>query len=324
MKMLFRRFGFAGLFWLLLSVFASSACAVTAEEAFQVGLADYKQGLYDQCIVEEKAALVLDPNDWQAYQVLGYAYFVEGHVAAALEAYHQSLQINPSNPQLKAAVDKEEKNASALPPPPTDDTPNHPPQTNGSQTVTPTPETKLHSSVYFNLAESSPYSPSDFSQNWVTGPSFGAGFGFDLTKQTSIVLSFQYSNFPLSLQEPGETVSGGAFHSAMVLLNGKFTLVNVDNPVLLYIVGGIGGAEFSCDSLFVTDNATGQVYIVTATALSEIDFAFRLGLGIDIRVGPGVYVTLESNGVDTFVSPAVSTEGPMFNNLLGVGMRFDN
>jgi hypothetical protein len=57
--------------------------------------------------------------------VKGYAYFREGNTQAALDAYHQCLQINPNNPKLQQIVDKlEAQNGPALPATPAVNTPN--------------------------------------------------------------------------------------------------------------------------------------------------------------------------------------------------------
>jgi hypothetical protein len=46
-------------------------------------------------------------------------------------------------------------------------------------------------------------------------------------------------------------------------------------------------------------------------------------VGVDVRLDKGIYLTVESNGVDTFVSQAVD-ESALVNSQFGVGMRFDN
>jgi hypothetical protein len=125
MKKVFKPYVWAGLFWVMLSTSASSAHAATAADAYQAGVSFYQQGLYDQCIDQENAAIALDPTVWQSYQVKGYAYFKEGNSSAALDAYHQCLQIHPDNPKLQQMVDKlEAQNGPALPPAPVVNAPN--------------------------------------------------------------------------------------------------------------------------------------------------------------------------------------------------------
>jgi hypothetical protein len=125
MKKGFKPFVLAGFLGVLLSTLASSAHAATAVDAYQAGVSFYKQGLYDQCIDQENAAIALDPTLWQAYQVKGYCYFKEGNTSAALDAYHQCLQVNPNNPKLEAMVNKlEAQNGPALPAAPVVNAPN--------------------------------------------------------------------------------------------------------------------------------------------------------------------------------------------------------
>jgi opacity protein-like surface antigen len=254
--------------------------------------------------------------------------------------------VNPNNPKLEAMVNKlEAQNGPALPASPDVQSPNNngsapvnnveseapinnssastagsnnPPAMNSHPAML---DTKLHNSFYFNFSAATPTSPYDFTQSWGTGGSAGLGYGFALSKQTSIILSFQYSTFGFDLLDPGVSWTGGDFHTAMGLVNGKFILVNADNPVPLYIIVGIGGAEFTADTLTGTNISTGNT--VTVPGLSETDFAFRFGFGVDIRLDKGLYLTVESNGVDTFVSQSVS-DSQLVNSQFGVGMRFDN
>jgi hypothetical protein len=301
----------------VLSTLASSAYAVTVADAYQAGVAYYKQGLYDQCISQEKAAVALDPDAWKAYEEMGNAYYAKGNVASALEAYHESLNINPDNPKLEALIDKEAQNAPVLP-----DTPaNNSSSANVIPAAMATPDTKLHNSFYFNVGGATPYAPDDFTQSWGTGGSAGLAYGFALSKQSSIVLSFQYSTLTFDYLVPGVSWNGGDIHTAMGLVNGKFILVNADNPVLLYLIAGIGGTAFTIDTLTGTNIATGKT--ASQQGLSETDLAMRFGVGVDIRLDKGLYLTVESNGVDTFVSQAVD-ESALVNSQFGVGMRFDN
>jgi hypothetical protein len=62
MKKGFKPFVLAGFLGVLLSTLASSAHAATAVDAYQAGVSFYKQGLYDQCIDQENAAIALDPT----------------------------------------------------------------------------------------------------------------------------------------------------------------------------------------------------------------------------------------------------------------------
>ena len=49
--------------------------AATADDDYTSGNQFYQQGQYDQAILSFQAAIQANPNDWQAYQVLGYCYY---------------------------------------------------------------------------------------------------------------------------------------------------------------------------------------------------------------------------------------------------------
>jgi hypothetical protein len=90
--------------------------------------------------------------------------------------------------------------------------------------------------------------------------------------------------------------------------------------LLHYLIFGLGGANFQSNSVVATDG----VATVTATpALSETDFALRFGIGIDIKLGSGTYLFIESNGVDAMVSKRVASEGYMTYNMSHVGLMLN-
>src|ERR1700722_8139499 len=75
--------------------------AATADDDYTSGNQFYQQGQYDQAILSFQAAIQANPNDWQAYQVLGYCYYEQKKNLLALQVMDQSLQINPNNPKLQ-------------------------------------------------------------------------------------------------------------------------------------------------------------------------------------------------------------------------------
>lgn len=299
--------------WMAFALFvcfwaASLAYSFTAEDAYQAGLALYKEGQYPQAIVQLQEATRLNPLYWQAYQVLGYSYDQVGNPTAAMDACQASLKINPNNPTLQNYVETtlkpQESSASTseLPPPPT--------------------KAGIHNSFYVNVGVASPYAVDAYVNNWSAGYQIGAGYGFGITPNISLVADVHYSNFPLDYNALGLSgYSGGGSHILAFLLNGKFIFVDAGNPVLFYGIVGLGPA------IFIEDGISGQGY--NGPGYSEVDVALRLGIGIDVRLNSNIALTLESNGVDTFVSPNVydSPAGGanvFTNSLFNVGLKFDN
>ncbi|GEM_PF-2191544 len=104
--------------------------AVTSEEYYQAGLSLYQKGDYPNAIKYLKAALQVDSLNWQANQVLGYAYYQSHDNQDALSAFDRSLATHPENPTLRAFSDQV-RGTLSLPPPVTSATAPPP----GSETV---------------------------------------------------------------------------------------------------------------------------------------------------------------------------------------------
>jgi hypothetical protein len=114
---------FIFLFLLNIPVFG---LAYTSNDYYQAGLTLYQQKDFTKAIQYFKAAVQIDPLNWQAYQVLGNTYYQTGDNADALEAFDKSLQSHPDNPSLKtfadslrakAAVNSNPVTAANAPPP---------------------------------------------------------------------------------------------------------------------------------------------------------------------------------------------------------------
>jgi hypothetical protein len=307
--------------------------ALDADDYYGQGYTEYQAGNWQAAVGNLKGAIGEDPNDWQAYELLGYSYYRLNDIKQCLHNCKISLRIHPNNPTLQNFVDSFNTQSTPSPlsqsPNTFDSEDNQPmvaPPTNSlppDNSVVNNAVPEKTNSFYVNFGAATPYAPSDFNDGWTSGGSFGIGYGFGLNKVTSIVLSGQYSSFPLNLTEPGYTISGGAFHTLMFLVNGKFVLVGADNPVDFYLIAGLGAAIFTSDPLTVTDNSNNQSATESATALTETDLALRFGLGIDIRLTKGFFLTIESNGIDTFVSQEVASNGYLTNNLFTVGLKIN-
>jgi Flp pilus assembly protein TadD len=61
------------------------------------GLLALREGLYDAAESECLRAVVLDPNDGEAYRVLGQAYEAGNHSGEALVAYGKAVEVDPSD-----------------------------------------------------------------------------------------------------------------------------------------------------------------------------------------------------------------------------------
>ena len=80
-----------------------------AERHYQAARAQYDAGNYDAAIGKAQAAILADPEHWQAWQLIGSARHALGDVRGAIRAYHRSLRINPDNPTLEAFVERQSR-----------------------------------------------------------------------------------------------------------------------------------------------------------------------------------------------------------------------
>ncbi len=99
------RFIGLALFSFIFLALPSLTHAYTSNDYYQAGLNFYQQKDYTKAIQYFKTAVQMDPNNWQAYQVLGSSYYQSGDTPNALSAFDQSLQIHPDNPGLKSYTD---------------------------------------------------------------------------------------------------------------------------------------------------------------------------------------------------------------------------
>ncbi len=90
---------------LLVLIGFSNAWAATSADYYQAGLKLYNQKQYGQAEAYLKAAVQMDPNNWQAEQVLGLCYYQEGKTAEAKGAVQESLDHHPDNPSLQKFLD---------------------------------------------------------------------------------------------------------------------------------------------------------------------------------------------------------------------------
>ncbi len=86
---------------MLLGLAGPKAMAATSEEDYRSGLAYYAQKQYPGALAFFRLAVQADPNNWRAYQGMGYCLGQTGAYAQALDACEKSLGIHPDNPPLR-------------------------------------------------------------------------------------------------------------------------------------------------------------------------------------------------------------------------------
>ena len=75
--------------------------ASAAPDEYPLALQDYQAGQYDKAIQECQSAVQMNPNYWQAFQVLGYCYYEQKNNLQALQAIDESLRLHPDNAALR-------------------------------------------------------------------------------------------------------------------------------------------------------------------------------------------------------------------------------
>jgi tetratricopeptide (TPR) repeat protein len=75
----------------------AAALIAKGNQYFQAKQYPYAAYYYNQ-------ATQAEPNNAQAWQMLGTAFYFQGNKAKALQAFEKSLQLNPNNPQLQSYV----------------------------------------------------------------------------------------------------------------------------------------------------------------------------------------------------------------------------
>ncbi len=84
---------------------ASSSKPNPYVDEYNLANEDYTAGRYDTVIQRLVVVVKADSKYWEAWQLLGNAYYGKGQKEDALKAYDKALEVNPDNPQLKAWVD---------------------------------------------------------------------------------------------------------------------------------------------------------------------------------------------------------------------------
>jgi len=300
------------LIFIICTTVTTLAHAITSDTAYQAGLALYDQGHWQQSIEEETEAVRLDPENWKAYQVLGYDYYRLDNEQMALDAFDKSININPDNVPLEeflntissvkqAKRDATQEIASVAPP------------LKGIM--------DLHNFIYIDGGFGVPVSPTDFTSVRNVGYSFGVGLGGALSKTSWVVLDAHYSDFSINTSAfPLDTITGGDVASLLVLLNIKSNFANPDNPVSPYIIGGAGISELWNSQATITSNVLNAALVVLPAA--QTDFAFRFGLGVDIILDNGNRLFFETNVIGTISNTAPNTNEADLYEISNLGFGF--
>jgi len=153
------------------------------------------------------------------------------------------------------------------------------------------PDAPVRDSIFVNIGGTTPFDPSGFASNQTVGYNAGVGFGFGLSKLFQLVLDANADNFPLNNNGGAYNGdSGGNVRIGTFLANIRFRFLAEDNPVVPYLIAGMGAATVNQDAI---TNGGGAV---VSPASTTTNFAGRLGIGMDIRLSEMTALFVESNG----------------------------
>lgn len=264
----------------LLMVMVSSLWATTAQDDYQAGVLFYGQGQYGEAITILQESVKENPNFWQAYQVLGQAYYKSGNKTAALSAFNKSLKINPNNPDLRRLADsitRQDKNISM-------------PNADSIQTKTAESEKASNEGIYLDLGLG--IDPlSNYSGTYYASSDLNVGYSFN--EKFSVRLEFGASTYE-------NHYGNWAVYKFLPELKYFFasaepSLKNEYDTISPYLLIGIGAEITAFDT--------------TSETLTNPDAI--LGLGTEINVGNAFLFYLEAKSNFEFSSGSTSTDFPI-------------
>lgn len=91
---------------LFLSLLPLFGYAQNADDQYKEGLAAYNSKDWDSAVSIMNDVIKNDPSNWQAYQILGYAYSKQKDLENSLQSSEASLKLHPDNPTLQKFVDR--------------------------------------------------------------------------------------------------------------------------------------------------------------------------------------------------------------------------
>ncbi len=164
-----------------------------------------------------------------------------------------------------------------------------------------------------NLGVTMPFSPGNFTQSYNTGYNGGIGIGWGISRNFQLVLDANVDIFPFKfLDVTGTPVTGGRLLVGTLLANARLRFTNENNPFVPYFIGGLGPA-------YVNRDALESAYVFfTHPASSSINFALRLGIGLDLKLNDSSSLFLESN----VIGVPNTYEGSLIHDSFRLGAKF--
>jgi hypothetical protein len=178
------------------------------------------------------------------------------------------------------------------------------------------PDIQVRDSIFVNIGWTTPLDPNNYVMNQNPGYNGGLGYGFGLSKLFQLVLDLNSDNFPLNDNSPNyrnTVVTGGNTRIGTFLANIRFRFLAQDNPVVPYLIGGMGGARVEQEAI-----TNGNTVLVASSSTGN--FAARIGIGIDIRLSPMAALFVESN---TYGITANNGSGSFDYNSFRFGGKFN-
>ncbi len=87
----------------------------TATANYNLGLSFYSNNRYEQALSHFLEAADQNFNSWQSYEMAGYCYFEMRDKDSALEAFAESLKLNPKNTKLAKVYNNLKEGAADIP-----------------------------------------------------------------------------------------------------------------------------------------------------------------------------------------------------------------
>lgn len=82
---------------------------------YNLGLSFYSNNHYEQALSHFLEAADQNFNSWQSYEMAGYCYFEMRDKDSALEAFAESLKLNPKNTKLAKVYNNLKEGAADIP-----------------------------------------------------------------------------------------------------------------------------------------------------------------------------------------------------------------
>jgi len=139
-----------------------------------------------------------------------------------------------------------------------------------------------------------------FSDGWSGGFSFGAGFSYSFTSQVALVVSFDYSNFPINednfINGTYNKVEGGEITSSFIAANIKYSMGQNIEKISPYLLAGFGGLGFSDIDVTLSGPGITSNTKITREGIFQ-DAAAVAGGGVDIPAGNAFAIFIEGKFV---------------------------